>query len=53
LYDFLFFAQVAPLKHILMKALKVDENGFKWMKMVKMDDFLATRLFFWFKYRQK
>jgi hypothetical protein len=53
LYDFLFFAQVAPLKHILMKALKVDENGFKWMKMVKMDDFLATRMFFWFKFRQK
>jgi hypothetical protein len=22
-----------------MKALKVDENGFKWMKMVKMDEF--------------
>jgi hypothetical protein len=29
-----------------MKALKVDENGFKWMKMVKMDEFLATRMFF-------
>jgi hypothetical protein len=30
-----------------MKSLKVDENGFKWMKMVKMDEFLATRMFFW------
>jgi hypothetical protein len=29
-----------------MKALKEDENGFKWRKMVKMDDFLATRMFF-------
>jgi hypothetical protein len=29
-----------------MKALKVDENGFKWMKMVKKDEFLATRMFF-------
>jgi hypothetical protein len=30
-----------------MKALKVDENGFKWMKKVKMDDFLAQECFFW------
>jgi hypothetical protein len=29
-----------------MKALKVDENGFKWMKKVKMDEFLATIMFF-------
>jgi hypothetical protein len=29
-----------------MKALKVDEKGFKWMKMVKMDEFLATSTFF-------
>jgi hypothetical protein len=29
-----------------MKALKVDENGFKWMKKVKMFEFLATIMFF-------
>ena len=30
-----------------MKSPKVDENGFKWMKMVNMDKFLVTRMFFW------
>jgi hypothetical protein len=29
-----------------MKALKVDEKGFKWMKMVTMDEFLVTIMFF-------
>jgi hypothetical protein len=29
-----------------MKALKVDENGFKWMKKVKMDELLATRIYY-------
>jgi hypothetical protein len=29
-----------------MKGLKVDENGFKWMKNDQMDEFLATKMFF-------
>ena len=29
----------------MMKALKVDENRFKWMKLVQMDEFLVTRMF--------
>jgi hypothetical protein len=24
----------------------VDENGFKWMKKVKMDELLATRIYY-------
>ena len=31
-----------------MKSPKVDESWFIWMKIVKMDDFLVTRMiFFW------